>query len=256
MEGEDTPLGASLLSRSREEMWHMHWLGMVIGHLGGEPNLKAAVYPYDPSNRATILESYIKYEEQLVPHYEAEAARVDDPHIKRVLEREAWESSIHAKMFRRKLGKLSKEEVEGRPEGEQEMASELLNWLQTEVNSKYNEMLQHIRQAWVFQKNGLLSWEIMNQSMEKMKQLAHFAEDVAENGMDPDLSLGEVDRSADFKSALQKSLESVDNAQKRHVLRVEDRELKKHSGLVINLDLTIKQETYQSQELRQWLDTL
>ena len=27
LEGEDTPLGASLLSRAREEMWHMHWLG-------------------------------------------------------------------------------------------------------------------------------------------------------------------------------------------------------------------------------------
>jgi bacterioferritin len=35
MEGEDTPIRASLLSRSREEMWHMHWLGMAIGQLGG-----------------------------------------------------------------------------------------------------------------------------------------------------------------------------------------------------------------------------
>ena len=38
MEGEDTPIGASLLSRSREEMWHIHWLGMIIGQLGGEPD--------------------------------------------------------------------------------------------------------------------------------------------------------------------------------------------------------------------------
>jgi len=29
MEGEDTPIGASLLSRSREEMWHMHWAGFT-----------------------------------------------------------------------------------------------------------------------------------------------------------------------------------------------------------------------------------
>ena len=33
LEGEDTPLGAGLLSRAREEMWHMHWLGMIIGNL-------------------------------------------------------------------------------------------------------------------------------------------------------------------------------------------------------------------------------
>ncbi len=256
MEGEDTPLGASLLSRSREEMWHMHWLGMVIGHLGGEPNLKPSEYPYDPTNRSTILDSYIKYEEQLVPHYQAEAEKVDDPHIKRVLEREAWESSIHARMFRRKLGKLSHEEAEGLPEGEREMADNMLDWLQYEVSSKYNEMLQHIRQAWVFQKNGLLSWEIMNQSMEKMKQLAHFAEDVAENGMAPDLKLADIDRSSDLKSALKTSLDSVDSAQGRHAQRIENEETKKHSGLIINLEMTVKQETYQSEELKTWLENL
>ena len=42
LEGEDTPLGAGLLSRAREEMWHFHWLGMIIGQLGGEPDLKPA----------------------------------------------------------------------------------------------------------------------------------------------------------------------------------------------------------------------
>ncbi|MBW2099000.1 MAG: ferritin-like domain-containing protein [Deltaproteobacteria bacterium] len=30
MEGEDTPYGCSLVSISREEMWHFHWLGMII----------------------------------------------------------------------------------------------------------------------------------------------------------------------------------------------------------------------------------
>ena len=84
LEGEDTPLGASLLSRSREEMWHMHWLGMIIGQLGGEPDLTPAPYPYDPTNRATIFKSYVEYEEKLVPHYNAEANKVDDPHIKRI----------------------------------------------------------------------------------------------------------------------------------------------------------------------------
>ena len=96
MEGEDTPAGASLISRSREEMWHMHWLGMIICKLGGEPNFKPAPYPYDPTNRSTIFKSYVEYEEKLIPHYNGEAELVDDPHIKRVLQREAWESAIHA----------------------------------------------------------------------------------------------------------------------------------------------------------------
>ena len=256
LEGEDTPMGASLLSRSREEMWHMHWLGMIIGHLGGEPNLEPADYPYDPTSRATILQSYIEYEEKLVPHYQAEAKKVDDPHIKRVLEREAWESSYHAQKFRQKLKKLSQEEADGKPEGERELSSSLLAELQSEVNAKYNEMLKHVRHAWVFQKNGQLSWEIMNQSMVKMKQLAHFAEDVAENGMEPDFSTTGMDTNSELQAALKASFDSVNKGRDRHLDLAKNEELQEHAGLATNLDLTIKQEKYQIEELEDWIKRL
>jgi len=256
LEGEDTPLGASLLSRSREEMWHMHWLGMIIAQLGGEPNMTPAEYPYDPSSRSTILESYIKYEEDLVPHYRKEAERVDDPHIKRVLEREAWESSYHAVKFRQKLSKLSPEEAQGKPEGEMELSSSLLEQLQSEVNAKYNEMVQHVRDSWVFQQNGLLSWEIMNQSMEKMKQLAHFAEDVAENGVNPDFAVAGLETGSDIRSSLQAAHRSLALDRERHAGLAQDEELQQHSGLVSNLDLTLRQEKYQADEIEDWLNKL
>ncbi|MFW6325009.1 MAG: ferritin-like domain-containing protein, partial [Desulfovibrionales bacterium] len=133
LEGEDTPIGANLLSRSREEMWHMHWLGMIIGKLGGEPNLVPAEYPFDPSSRAAILESYIRYEENLIPHYSKEADRVTDPHIKRVLRREGWESEVHARKFQRLLKKMSSEQAESLPGEEPEMDIALLDRLQAEV---------------------------------------------------------------------------------------------------------------------------
>ncbi|MGA1869535.1 MAG: ferritin-like domain-containing protein [bacterium] len=151
MEGEDTPLGASLISICREEMWHMHWLGMIIGDLGGEPNFTPAPYPFDPTNRETILNSYIKYEKNLIPHYNGEADQVDDPHIKRVLQREAWESEGHARKFERKLNKLTQEERAGLPGEEGTLPKEFLDQLQAEVTSKYTEMLQHIRTSWHFQ---------------------------------------------------------------------------------------------------------
>jgi bacterioferritin len=145
LEGEGTSIGASLLSRSREEMWHMHWLGVIIGKLGGEPNFTPAPYPYDPTNRATIFRSYVEYEEKLIPHYNGEAEMVDDPHVRRVLHREAWESSIHARKFQRILDKLSPKQAKGVPGGELGLPEDFLNSLQKEVTEKYNEMLQHIR---------------------------------------------------------------------------------------------------------------
>ena len=252
MEGEDTPLGASLVSISREEMWHFHWLGMIIGKLGGEPNFIAAFYPYDPTSRATMLRSYVEYEERLIPHYGEEAGEVDDSHIRRVLERESWESAIHARKFQRKLDKLSPEEAAGLPVGEMELPEELLDNLQAEVTAKYTEMLQHLRTSWMFQRDGIMGWEIMDQAMEKMKQLAHFTEDIAEDGITPKFRPGEIDRSNAIGQALKKALEDVRTARERHLKLREDSEVKKHSGLVINLDLTVQQEKYQGAELEDW----
>jgi bacterioferritin len=252
MEGEDTPLGSSLISISREEMWHMHWLGMIIGELGGEPNFTPAPYPYDPTSRTTILNSYVAYEEKLIPHYNGEVEKVDDPHIKRVLQREAWESAIHARKFARKLSKLSAEEAAGLPGEESKLPKDLLDTLQAEVTSKYTEMLQHLRTSWVFQRDEIMGWRVMDQAMEKMKQLAHLAEGVAEDGIAPKFKPGQIKKSRTIGQALKKALEDVQAGRERHETFAKNAEVKKHSGLVINLDLAVQQETYQAYEIADW----
>jgi bacterioferritin len=252
LEGEGTPLGSSLISISREEMWHMHWLGMIIAQLEGEPNFTPAPYPHDPTSRATMLKSYVEYEEKLIPHYNGEADKVDDPHTMRVLRREAWESAIHARKFQRKLDKLSPEEAAGLPGAESGLPKELLENLKTEVASKYTEMLQQMRNSWVFQNNELTGWRLMDQAMEKMKQLAHFAEPIAEDGVPPQFKVGKIDTSRAIGVALKKALEDVQGARKRHAALKKDSEVQKHSGLVINLDLTMQQEEYQGAELKDW----
>lgn len=249
LEGEDTPIGASLISRSREEMWHMHWLGMIICKLGGEPDFKPAPYPYDPTNRATIFKSYVAYEEKLVPHYNGQAGRVDDPHIKRVLQREAWESAYHAKKFQRILNKLTPVQAEGVPGGEKELPDGLLNLLQKEVTGKYNEMLQHIRYSWTFQKKGLMAWNLMDQAMEKMKQVAHFAEDIGANGINVKFRPGKLDLTMAVNKALIKASDDAKKSHRRHVKLLKDSEIQKHGGMAVNLDLTTRQEQFQAEEL-------
>lgn len=255
-EGEDTPIGAKLLTRSREEMWHMHWLGAVIGHLGGEPDLTPAEYPFDPSSRASIIQSYIAYEKKLVPHYKAEAEKVTDPHIKRVLEREAWESDFHAQAFQRLLDKLDPDEAGTLPQSEAELPRDFLVSLQQEVAAKYTEMLEHIRHSWVLQNGGSLGWQLMDQAMEKMRHLAHFAEDVAENGIIPAFSAGEYSQSREPAIALDSSLKRLQEGLQRHRELKENEETGKHAGLVLNLDLTLKQEQYQEAEIDDWLQDM
>ena len=249
LEGEDTPIGASLISRSREEMWHMHWLGMIIGQLGGSFNFKPAPYPYDPTNRATIFRAYVAYEQKLIPHYNREADMVNDPHIKRVLKREAWESAYHAKKFQRILDKLSPDQARTAPGGERELPASFLDVLQKETTGKYHEMLQHIGYAWVLQKKSLSAWNLMDQAMVKMKQLSHFAEDIGGNGVPVTFKPGKIEVTKDFGKSLKKAAGDVLKSHGRHKKLIRDSEFQKHAGLVINLDLTIQQEQYEAEEL-------
>ena len=253
LEGEDSPLGAGLLSRAREEMWHMHWLGMIVGKLGGEPEITPAPYPYDPTNRATIFQSYVDYEKKLVPHYHGEADKVDDPHIKRVLHREAWESEMHAKKFQKVLGKLSEEEAKGLPGEENELPPEFVEKLQDMVQQKYTQMLQSLRDAWVFQNEEIRGWQVMDFSMTNMKQLAHLAEEVAENGIVPRLESKPLVLSTAIGAALKTILENVRRTQKGHQALKEDPEAQKHAGLMTNLGLSIDQERYEAEEIEDWL---
>ncbi len=255
LEGEDTPIGAKLLSRSREEMWHMHWLGMIIGDLGGEPVMVPAEYPFDPTSRKSIFKSYVKYEEKLIPHYKSEAEKVDDPHIKRVLLREAWESEVHAEKFQKMHDKLSSAEGEGLPGEENELPEQFVETLQQMVDLKYNQMLQSLRDAWTFQKSGLSAWRIMDFSYTKMKQLAHLAEETAENGFEPRFKPRGATGHSVIGKALQAALEDVRKTKKGHTDIKNDPEAKKHGGLMINLSLSINQESYEEEEIRDWLKT-
>ncbi|MCD6517366.1 MAG: ferritin-like domain-containing protein [Candidatus Aminicenantes bacterium] len=249
LEGEDTALGAKLLSRTREEMWHMHWLGMIIAQKGGEPDMTPAAYPHDPTSRAAIFKSYVAYEKKLIPHYNREADKVNDPHIKRVLRREAWESGMHAAKFQKILDKLSPEEAEGLPGGENELPGEFVNKLQKAVAGKYTQMLQHIRDSWVFQKEAAKAWQIMDFSMTQMKQLAHLAEDVAENGMPPRFELGEIEKNTSIGLALERAVQQLRKSRERHIELTKDPEAQKHKGFMANLDLTLKQEQYEQEEI-------
>ena len=254
LEGENTPLGAGLLSRAREEMWHMHWLGMAVGKLGGEPEITPAPYPFDPTSRKTIFTSYVEYEKKLVPHYHGEADRVDDPHIKRVLHREGWESQMHADKFQRVLDKLTAEQADGLPGEENELPPALMEKLQALIGKKYTQMLQSLRDAWVFQNEQIRGWQIMDFSMTNMKQLAHLAEEVAENGVEPKFDSGPINMSAAIGTALRGILESVRETRKGHDMLREDPEAGKHSGLVLNLKLSVEQETYEADEIEDWLN--
>jgi len=94
----------------------------------------------------------------------------------------------------------------------------------------------------------------MDFSMTKMKQLAHLAEPVAENGAEPRFKATKLHLSASIGQALQRALEDVRAAREGHLKFQAEPETQKHAGLVINLDLTAQQEQYEAEEIEEWLE--
>jgi hypothetical protein len=88
--------------------------------------------------------------------------------------------------------------------------------------------------------------------MTKMKQLAHLAEEVAENGITPRFEAGKIDLSASVGVALKKGLEDVRGAREEHMKFQGESETQKHAGLLLSLDLTLKQEEYEAAEIEDW----
>jgi hypothetical protein len=125
--------------------------------------------------------------------------------------------------------------------------------IQESVTAQYRQILQTIRDAWVFQSEGVPAWQRMDLSMTKMKQLAHSAEEIAENGLNPRLTHGEIIKPVSFPEAVSLELDDVRKTIKIHEKLRSDKEAGEHGGLMTNLDLTLRQEDYESGELRDWL---
>jgi hypothetical protein len=93
----------------------------------------------------------------------------------------------------------------------------------------------------------------MDQAMEKMKQLSHLAEDIGGTGVPVVFKPKKIDISKVFGVSIKKASGDVLKSHSRHKKLMRDSEFQRHAGLVINLELALRQEEYQSEELRDML---
>ncbi len=235
--GESTSFGQMLLSTAREEMWHMDWLGDELGEMGEEPEMAQGVYPYDGTSNASLLRSYIEWEEGLIRMYEQQAAQVDEPALKRILHQLGWESITHKRRFESWLEKLG-------PEGEKPFETEvgdlsphLVGKFHKEVDAQYRLVLQHLRHAFVLEDASCpASSELELTAMRHMKNLSHFAEELIDSGEELPFGYPGVDGSRDVAEALAADLRLTTEAQERFILLSQDPEVAEHPDLKIEID--------------------
>jgi bacterioferritin len=253
--GEDTPFGSMLLSTAREEMWHMDWLGDEIGELDAEPLMEQGVYPHDPTSNATLLRSYIEWEDNLIGLYAEQAESVESGELKRILRQLGIESIAHKRRFEQWLEKLGPAGEEPFTFEEAAFSPDMLKRFHKEASSQYKLVLQHLRHAFVFEEEDCeVGTELELTAMRHMKHLSHFAEELAESGNSFEFDFPGVDKSQAMKWALLADLKLTKEAKVRFEALVNDPELKEHKGLTIELDNMITRNDFLAAALVEMLE--
>jgi len=243
--GEDSPLGAMLLTMAREEMWHMDWLADVLGGMGAEPDMTPGVYPHDPTSTASLLRSYIEWEERLVKSYVEQAEGVSDPEARRVLLQQSLESNVHKQRFASALARLGPEAETPLAYGaSKELAPEMADRLQDEMAGEYGLVLQHLRHSFVLEEACPVSSELELVAMRHMKHLSHFAEKLAETGHEPKFERPALDMSRAVEPALDSDLQLTHRARDRFVHLSQEPGLAEHPGLKLEVENMIIQEEF------------
>lgn len=254
--GEDTPFGSMLLSTAREEMWHMNWLGDEIGELEAEPLMEQGVYPHDPTSNATLLRSYIEWEDNLITLYAQQAEQVDSNELQRILRQLGIESIAHKRRFEQWLEKLGPAGEEPFTFEEGSFSPEMLKRFHEEASSQYKLVLQHLRHAFVLEEESCeVGSELELTAMRHMKHLSQFAEEIAESGQQVAFDFPGVDKSKTMKWALLADLKLTQAAKGRFEALVNDSEIKEHAGLIIELDNMMTRNDFLASVLEEMLES-
>lgn len=262
VEGESSDLGALLLEIAREEMWHMDWLGDELGELGAEPDvlLNLALYPVDYTSVASMLRSYIAWEQRVADEYESQMALVEEPALKRLLDRERYESLVHKFKFEQALEKLGPAAEEPLPQAERGgLSDELVDKLQREFDGEYQAIIQYLRHAFIFEEESCaISKELEFIAMDEMKHLETLAEELLENGRSV-LSLFRnqpIDRSTTLEAALAQNVRDEIAPRDRYQQLAQTAEVGEHPGLKVDLEKLSYQENYHAEKFKGFLEEL
>jgi bacterioferritin len=253
--GEDTPLGSMLLSTAREEMWHMNWLGDEIGERGEEPDMVKADFPYEGTSNASLLRSYIAWEDNLIRVYEQQAAMVEDRELKRILQQLGWESITHRRRFQAWLDKLGPEGEEPLAFDETGFSPDVLKRFHGQVDTHYKLVLQHLRHAFVFEDPACpIGSELELSAFRHMKHMSHFAEELGEYGEALPFDYPGVDGSRSLMPALLADLELTQDARERLIALGQDPEVAANQDLKIEIDTIVTRNGLLSMVLRELME--
>jgi len=217
-EGE---IPAEIEAIARDEMRHYDWLADAIVELGGTPTIERA-----PVRRAQThadnMRLDVAAEEDAIALYEQHIAAIDDPKIKRTLERIVHDEKAHLEIFKKFIGKVSALAAEEAKEGEAAPPDPVaLDVLDKGIRHEYTVILQYLWHSFVTP-DCEISRELEMQAINEMQHLGWLAEEMAGMGGPVEIERTAVNQSTDTAEML-----AADIRAEREVTKVYSEQLDK-----------------------------
>ncbi len=211
---------------AREEMRHLDWLAETIVELGGTPSLERGSTRMDGEAVADWMRNDVLLEEDGMNLYREHIKLIDDPKIKRLLERILSDEESHRGDFMHFVDKAQKEEARDVRGSQRDKVTDILNW---GIEHEYTVILQYLLHSYLTP-NMEVKRQMEDQAINEMQHLGWLAEEMVDSGGTPRIEHTEVDRStrtADMLRADIKIEQEVASGYDRAATEIKDPDLKK-----------------------------
>ncbi|MGB2582666.1 MAG: ferritin-like domain-containing protein [Dehalococcoidia bacterium] len=176
---------------AREEMRHFDWLAETVVGLGGVPTIKRGAMRTGGETVADWMSNDVQQEEEGIALYEEHIKAIDDPKIKRLLERILSDEKSHRGDFEQFVGKAKREKAGDIRGSRQDKVTKILDW---GIEHEYTVILQYLLHSYMT-KSEEVKEEMQDQAINEMQHLGWLSEELASGGGTPRIEHTEVDRS-------------------------------------------------------------
>ena len=222
-EGE---MACEIEALAREEMRHLDWLAETIVELGGVPSLERGKMRMDGKSVADWMTNNVLLEEDGMNLYREHIKSIDDPKIKRLLQRILSDEESHHGDFQHFVDKAKKEGAKDIRGSRQDKVTDVLNW---GIEHEYTVILQYLLHSYM-SPNRDVKQQMEDQAINEMQHLGWLAEEMVGGGSSPRIEHTDVDQStktADMLRADIKIEQEVAAAYDQAAQKIEDPDLKK-----------------------------
>ena len=189
---------------AREEMRHLDWLAETIVELGGIPSLKRGEMRMDGKSVVDWMRNSVLLEEDGITLYKEHIKLIDNPKLKRLLQRILSDEESHHGDFQHFVEKAQKEGAKDLRGVRQDRVAEILNW---GIEHEYTVILQYLLHSYMT-KNKDVKREMEDQAINEMQHLGWLAEEMVDGVGSPRIEHTEVDQSTKTADMLRADIET------------------------------------------------